>query len=173
AIDIITKKMYDYGDRFYLDSVRPTAPNYTIFRMEKITDNKNHEQQADGTYKDYVEEYGRNQKELNEQIDKWKSQGYELKEAYELKDLIRGGQFDKLTERQLMNLAEQGHIELTEPVLQRLRDAIKSGNFNQHTIKKRHIRGLHFTPEEFESNLHRFGDEVLAAKRQNAIIKMN
>src|SRR5690606_18825102 len=73
AIDIITKKMYDYGDRFYLDSVRPTAPNYTIFRMEKITDNKNHEQQADGTYKDYVEGYGRNQKELNEQIDKWKS----------------------------------------------------------------------------------------------------
>ncbi|MHB9148268.1 MAG: hypothetical protein ACYC2U_07865, partial [Candidatus Amoebophilus sp.] len=154
-----------YG--LYRDEVRPSNPNYWMISGYKPVDaNGKVVREDQAVRKDRIESYGENEKEAREIANKYNAEGYAITTFDQIGKLVSTGQYDKLTANQLMNLADIGHVETNTPYFKALLSAIKTGNYAQHTIGKEYIKGMHYTPEEFEK-----GAENLIRESVNASTK--
>lgn len=111
-----------------------------------------------------VNGYGKNEKEAQEQADKYFAEGFAINEPpTKISEIIKKEQFDRLTANQLMNLVDLGHVEANSPIVRSLLNAIKTGNYEQHTINKKYTRGMHYTPEELEMGIMSLTNEAVSA----------
>ena len=107
--------------------------------------------------------YAENKKDADKIAKEYFAEGYSVEEFKQIREMINTGDYRRLTAHQLQNLIEAGHIPRNDQTIQALHDAIKSGRFEQHTIKKEYIKGMHFTPLEYEAQVERFARESVAA----------
>jgi len=149
VVDYLSEKMYDYGDAHYLNLVRPSTPDTWIIDMAN----------ADGKRRNM---YAINEKDAKAKVEEWRSKGYEVTEQgfYRIGDILKQGEYwNRLTARQLQNLAALGHIPLDNPIIAKLEESLKAGTFEQHTTEREFIPGMEFTSRELEENLERFVHE--------------
>jgi hypothetical protein len=153
---IIEDKYKGWGDRFHYNSIRPADPNTIMIEASKSG--------IPGERGERISTYFDNWTDANTFMEQAKTQGYRITEQYKIKDLISpdgsymGG--NKLTAHQIMELANAGHINLNEDVIQRLLDATKRG-VDLHQIDKEYIPGMKYTAKEFENQLERFVREAI------------
>jgi len=181
-------------DPVYFDDIRPTHPKNWVIDAVKPSENKNHkpvfEKDAEGkeVITGYLEEYkgyvdgvhdfrtkASAETEAKKIAADKKREGFTDINAYRIGDILNQSEFwNKLTPRQLRNLASAGHIALNNEIVQKLLRAIKSGTFAQHGINKRYVPGMKGTMEEYERGLNNFVREAVNSNyRQNAILEMN
>ena len=161
----ISNKLFDYGDKYYFNSVRPNDPDTWIVELKR----------ADGKR---ISTYAYSKEEANKLIKDYQTDGYGIGEGdlqlYRIGDILKEGEYwNRLSEQQLLNLANAGHIDLNDNVVKKLREAVKAGKFKQHGIDKEFVPGLHHTPEEYETGLQRLVNEAVYSNyRHNAIAQM-
>lgn len=117
--------------------------------------------------------YGEDKKQAETKAKEYFDKGYSVDEVYNIGELYSTGQYQKLTANQLQALIDAGHIPKNDQTIKALQDAIKAGRFEQHTIQKKYVKGMHFTPLEYEQQVERFiSESVSASTRRIYLNKM-
>lgn len=164
AVDAILNRKYaGWGKYVYYNAVRPSSPETVIVEMSKpnakFTTAEMEGQNEVGRERIYT--YFDDMKQAEAFMNEKMNQGWSKDEAYRIKDLINRKDFwGKLNEHQLMELAIEGHIPLSNEVIQKLLEATKKG-VDIHTINKDYVPGMKYSPAEYEQQLERLGREAI------------
>ena len=166
---VLAKKIVDkiytgWGRNVYYNESRPTDPKSWTVEVTKpiegaITDeNGNIPQEQIYTYFDSKKEA---QTFLSDKI----AEGYKQKEFYQLKEIIANkAQWGKLSANQLMELASEGHIDMSDKLVRQTVEKLKEATVkgvNVHTLRKSYVPGMKYTPKEFAQQFERFGRESI------------
>lgn len=162
AKKIVDKIYSGWGRNVYYNETRPTDPNTWIVEVNRPRAGA----VADETGKvpqDQIYTYFDNEKEAKTFLNDKLNEGYKKKEFYQLKQIIKNkAQWSKLSANQLMELASEGHIDMTDALVKdtinKLKEATVKG-VNVHTLRKSYIEGMKYTPAEFAKQFERFGRE--------------
>jgi hypothetical protein len=147
---VVDQSYRGWGETFYYNGIRPANPETFLADVYKKNSN--------GELIDREFTYFNSKKEMDQYLAEKKAAGWDTKnaDAYQIKDLIDNGTYmQKLNAHQLMELANAGHIPLNNEVIQKLMEATKVG-VDLHGVQKEYIKGMKYTPEEFERQFDRF-----------------
>lgn len=164
-IDDQINKIHPIYYSLYRYGTRPTDPSYYSFAGERPVDelgNYTTDKSRIARY-EKVNGYGKTKEEAQKEADKYYAEGFAITSMDKIGDLISKEQYDRLTANQLMNLVDLGHIDANNSVVRSLLNSIKTGNYEQHTINKKYIRGMHYTPEELERGVYALTNEAVSA----------
>jgi hypothetical protein len=165
VVDYLTDKLYPENNALYNNDVRPSDPKIWQIRGSKPLDVKGEIAKTPEEIAEWQTflSYGENEKQAKQKADEHIKLGFSIDSIDRIGDIIKRGEYDKLTANQLMNLVNLGNIEANNPVIHSLMNAIKSGTYDQHRIKKRYIRGMHHTPKEFELGVTSLINEAVSS----------
>lgn len=152
---VVDQSYRGWGETFYYNSVRPTNPKMYLVDIQKIN--------SKGLVEDRINTYFENKKEVDQFLAEKKLEGYDVAnaDAYQIKNLIEQGTYTKkLNAHQLMELANAGHIPLTNEIIKKLMEATKIG-VDLHSNQKEYVKGMKYTAKEFETQLDRFVREAV------------
>ena len=135
---------------FYDSAVRPTLPSNWVIR------GRNREG------KEFYS-YAENEKESFNTASEWVNKGYAITERFNIGKEISDKRYNKLTDYQLISLANSGFIPINNEIVQKLLEATKNGKFEQHTLEKKYVPGMHRTPKEYEQQVVNFVQEAVSA----------
>jgi len=146
---IVEGKFKSWGEKFHYNGIRPSDPETVLVSAEHTTNKV-------GENPERMFTYFNNWKEANQAIENLKANGFKITESYQIKDLIGKNEYwNKLTAHQILELANAGHIDFNNEVIDKLLEATKSG-VDLNTLKKEYIPGMKYSAEEFERQLERF-----------------
>ena len=142
-----------YG--LYRNDVRPSDPSYYSIVGDKPLDKDGNiaKRPEDIVSWQKFNSYGKTKEEADKRARHFINEGFSITGIDRIGDLITREQYDRLTANQLMNLVDVGRINPSEPVIRALLNATKTGNYEQHTINKKYIKGMYYTPEELEMGM--------------------
>lgn len=164
ARKIVDKIYKGWGRNVYYNETRPTDPNTWIVEVHR--DRPGAEADEEGNIpQDQEYTYFNTKDEARTYLNNKINEGFKRKEFYQLKEIIHNkSQWGKLTANQLMELASQGHIDMTDALVKdtinKLKEATVKG-VNVHTLRKNYIPGMKYTASEFVQQFERFGRESI------------
>ncbi len=173
AIDLAGRKYPDWGKNFYYNASRPVEPNTWHINARKAKDISGLPETLKEQFKgdERVFTYGESETQARTITEGLKKLGYEVEEPYRIKDIIKDNSYvNRLTEIEIRELADAGHIEYNNEVIDRLIDATKRG-VNVHNIHKEYIPGMKYTNTEFESQFRRFVSESIQGGYKNYYLR--
>lgn len=144
---------------FYHSDTRPSNPNFWLVKGKKPTG-----ELKDGKIQwDEFFTYAENEKEANRIAKEWNDKGFAVEEKFNIGKEISDKRYNRLSANQLINLANAGHIPISNETVKALLEATKSGRFEQHSLEKKYVPGMHGTAKEYESQLVNFVNEAMSA----------
>ena len=175
ALDIAGRKYKEWGSSVYYNATRPVEPNtwhINMVRPKDLTNIPEHmREELAGDERIFT--YAESQTQALKIVAKLKGLGYQVQEngLYKVGDIIADKSYtNRLTEIEIRELADAGHIEYDNEVIDKLIDATKRG-LNAHTIHKEYIPGMKYTSTEFNNQLHRFVNESIQGGYKNYYLR--
>lgn len=154
---VIEQKFGDWGKVHYYNSVRPNSPDTHIIDMVKPP--KTAEESPSRIYT-----YASTKEEANRIAQDYARDGYQVEEIYKIGDLLREGTYTgRMTDEQILHLAQAGGIDYSDATVQSMLEALKlkEGEPGKHQMKKEYVPGMKFDAVEFENQHQRFVSNVL------------
>lgn len=160
AVELANKSPFaERQNPFYHSDTRPSNPNFWLVKGKKPTG-----ELKDGKIQwDEFFTYAENEKEANRIAKEWNDKGFAVEEKFNIGKEISDKRYNRLSANQLINLANAGHIPISNETVKALLEATKSGRFEQHSLEKKYVPGMHGTAKEYESQLVNFVNEAMSA----------
>lgn len=160
AVELANKSPFaERQNPFYHSDTRPSNPNFWLAKGKKPTG-----ELKDGKIQwDEFFTYAENEKEANRIAKEWNDKGFAVEEKFNIGKEISDKRYNRLSANQLINLANAGHIPISNETVKALLEATKSGRFEQHSLEKKYVPGMHGTAKEYESQLVNFVNEAMSA----------
>lgn len=160
AVELANKSPFaERQNPFYHSDTRPSNPNFWLVKGKKPTG-----ELRDGKIQwDEFFTYAENEKEANRIAKEWNDKGFAVEEKFNIGKEISDKRYNRLSANQLINLANAGHIPISNETVKALLEATKSGRFEQHSLEKKYVPGMHGTAKEYESQLVNFVNEAMSA----------
>lgn len=160
AVELANKSPFaERQNPFYHSDIRPSNPNFWLVKGKKPTG-----ELKDGKIQwDEFFTYAENEKEANRIAKEWNDKGFAVEEKFNIGKEISDKRYNRLSANQLINLANAGHIPISNETVKALLEATKSGRFEQHSLEKKYVPGMHGTAKEYESQLVNFVNEAMSA----------
>ena len=172
AQNIIDEMYLGWDKNVYYNSIRPVTKDTTIVEMSRKSLER---KDKDGNFlPDQIRTYFTDRKEALAFVQSKIKEGWTKDEMVEVKDIVgHSDQWGKLSAQQLMQLAEEGHIEMSNEIIQKLMEVTKKG-VDTHTIHKEYVPGMKYTAKEFEGQFERFLREAIyGGYKSYALTKIN
>lgn len=172
AQKVVDDHYANWDKHVYYNSIRPVTKDSILVEVTKNSMNRKDKEGNFINDREYT--YFDNMKDAENWLNQKIADGWTKQEMIRLKDILtKQDHWGKLNVSQLMQLANDGHIPLTNDIIQKLMDVTKKG-VDLHDISKEYVPGMKYTGQEFELQFERFLREAIYGSHKSySLTKIN